>query len=363
MTERTTAAELLVVGGGVIALSIAYHCARAGIDVVLLDPDPPGGGAAEATTRPVRTYQPGKVHNSELTVRGLADYRAFEPAGGADLVLADVGWLVVLTNRDQASELERELAAQRDAGVEVELLTAAQACAHNPWLDPAGVEAALWCPQSSLLDVAKVVRGYADGAREHGARLLAGRPVTALDATTGRVSTLAGEFSAEAIVLAAGAATGELAAAAGVDLPLWGQLAELFRTDPVPAGEAPFTVHPESGLKTLGAGQAFMIGLERISRQAGMRDVWFEETVAEVAKRYPRLKDVRLHSAWTGSVDVTPDRTALIGRAGERLFVAAGYTGQDLGQAPATGRILRDLYLGRSPGVDLAPFSPAPISS
>ncbi|TXC99733.1 FAD-binding oxidoreductase [Streptomyces sp. ISID311] len=365
MPGQQNTTDMLIIGGGVTALSIAYHCARADIDVIMLDPDAAEAAVAPAA-RPVRTYQPGNVHNSELTVRSLADYRAFPPAGGADLVLSDVGWLVMPTDRQEAAELERELAVQRAAGVELEPLTPDQARAHNPWLDPAGAESAIWCPQSYLLDVDKVVRGYAAGAREHGARLLTGQAVTGMDAKSGRVATARGEFAAETVVLAAEAGSGELAASAGLELPLWAQSAELFRTDPILADgefDAPFTVHPASGLKTLGAGRSFLVGLERISQQEGMRDAWFKETAEELATRYPKLKGVGLHSVWTGTVDVTPARTACIGRASgahERLIVAAGYTGQDLGQAPATGRIIRDLHLGRSPGVDLTPFALTP---
>ncbi|MEV7770869.1 FAD-binding oxidoreductase [Kitasatospora sp. NPDC086791] len=361
MPSRHHSTDLLVIGGGVTALSIAYHCAKAGIDVVLLAPDDAGAGAPSA--RPVRTYQPGKVHNSELTVRSLADYRAFAPAGGADLVLSGVGWLVVASDREEAAELEHESAAQRAVGVELEPLTPEGARARNPWLDPAGAESAFWCPQSYLLDVDTVLRGYAAGAREHGARLLTGHTVTGLDAGSGRVTTDRGAFTAQAVVLAAESGSGELAASAGLELPLWAQTAELFGTDPVRADgelDVPFTVHPASGLKTLGAGRSFLVGLERVSRQEGMREVWSREAAAELAARYPRLGGVGLRSVWTGTVDVTPARTACIGRAGgahERILVAAGYTGQDLGQAPATGRIVRDLYLGRSPGVDLTPFA------
>ncbi|MEU9046830.1 MULTISPECIES: FAD-binding oxidoreductase [unclassified Kitasatospora] len=363
MPGRPHTTDLLVIGGGVTALSIAYHCARADIDVVLLGPD---AAKTAPAPRPVRTYQPGKVHNSELTVRSLADYRAFAPAGGADLVLSDVGWLVVASDRQEAAALEREAAAQRAVGVELEPLTPDQARARNPWLDPAGTESAIWCPQSYLLDVDTVMRGYAAGAREHGARLLTGHRVTGLDAGSGRVTTDRGEFAAEAVVLAAEAGSGQLAASAGLELPLWAQIAELFGTDPVLADgelDVPFTVHPASGLKTLGTGRSFLVGLERVSRQEGMREVWLREAAEELARRYPKLGGVGLHSVWTGTVDVTPARTPCIGRAGgahERILVAAGYTGQDLGQAPATGRMIRDLHLGRSPGVDLTPFAPTP---
>jgi sarcosine oxidase subunit beta len=107
-------------------------------------------------------------------------------------------------------------------------------------------------------------------------------------------------------------------------------------------------------------GPGFMVGLERLSQRPGLRDVWFEEAVRELADRYPKLAGVGLHSAWTGTMDVTPSKTAVIGRAAgehERLLFAAGYTGQDLGQASASGQLLRDLCLGRPPAVDLAPFS------
>ncbi|WP_037677757.1 FAD-binding oxidoreductase [Streptomyces griseus] len=360
MSEQNTA-QLLIIGTGVIAMSIAYHCAEAGIDVVLLERDAIESTATQ-TAGAFRTYFPGRVHDSELVVRSLADFRSFGATVGVDLGLTETGMLVVASTADQAAVLEAEVPAQRDVGVQLELLTAAQAIRRNPWLDPAGVEAAVWCPQMIHLRADEVLRGYAEGARKHGARVWTGTTATEVDARTGRVSTTAGDFTAEAIVIAAGQCSGDIAAMADLKLPVWGQYAELFRTDPVGDGdvEAPFTFHPEAGLKTMGMGPSFLVGLERFSKREGMRDIWHEAACDEVARRYPRLRDVKLHSAWTGTLDVTPSRTALIGKAGgkhERIFFAAGFTGHDLGQAPATGKIIRDLCLGRQPGVDITPFS------
>jgi sarcosine oxidase subunit beta len=363
MPGHKTTAEVAVIGGGEVGLSVAYHCARAGLDTVLLELEPLRTPTTARMPRPVRTYHPGKVHDSELSVRSLADYRSFGPAGGADLVVRDLGWLVVLTSPEQAAALEAELPAQRDVGVQLELLTAAQAVERNPWLDPAGIEAAIWCPQSHLVDVERVARGYLQGAREHSAHLRTDVTATDIDAATGRVTTTDGEVTASAIVIAAGPVSGDIAKTAGLDLPVWAQFAELFGTDPVGAdGEVttPFTVHPEAGLKTLGTGSSFMVGLERLSQRPGMRDVWFDEAVRELAAHYPRLAGVPLRSTWTGTVDATPSKTAVIGRGTgehERLLFAAGYTGQDLGQADASGRIIRDLCLGAPPDVDLNPFS------
>ncbi|MFE6846780.1 NAD(P)/FAD-dependent oxidoreductase [Streptomyces sp. NPDC057686] len=361
MSEQKNTAELLVIGTGVIAMSVAYHCAEAGAHVVVLGRDRPGATATQ-TAGAFRTYFPGRVYDSELVARSLADFRSFGATTGADLEVTETGMLVVAATADEAAELLAEVPEQREAGVQLELLTAAQAVERNPWLDPAGVEAALWCPQMIRLRADEVLRGYTEGAQKHGARLVSGATVTGLDASTGRVATTAGDFTAEAIVLADEHGSGDIAGLAGLELPVWGQFAELFHTDPVGGGDvaSPFTFHPAAGLKTMGMGPSFLVGLERFSRQPGMRDIWHEAAMEEVAQRYPRLRDVALHSAWTGTLDVTPSRSALIGRAGgphERILFATGFTGHELGQAPATGKIVRDLHLGRHPGVDITPFS------
>ncbi|GGZ39964.1 NAD(P)/FAD-dependent oxidoreductase [Streptomyces poonensis] len=361
MPEQRNTTELLIIGTGVIAMSIAYHCAEAGIDVVLLEPAEPESTATQ-TAGAFRTYFPGRVHDSELVARSLDDFRSFDATMGADLGVTKTGMLVVADTPEQAAALEAELPAQREAGVQLELLTTAVAIGRNPWLDPADVEAAVWCPQMIHLRADEVLRAYSEGAREHGAHVLSNTIATELDASTGHVGTTRADFTAEAIVIAAGQRTSDIADMAGLKLPLWGQYAELFRTAPVGEADvnAPFTFHPDAGLKTMGIGPSFLVGLERFSTKQGMRDIWYKAARQEVAQRYPRLRDVELHSAWTGTLDVTPSRTALIGKAGgrhERILFAAGFTGHELGQAPATGKIIRDLHLGRRPEVDITPFS------
>ncbi|WP_051865890.1 FAD-binding oxidoreductase [Streptomyces griseus] len=364
MSEQKNTAQLLIIGGGVIGTSIAYHCAKEGIDVLLLEKGTFGAATTSQTARAFRTYFPRKPHDSELAARSLADFKSFATAMGVDLGLANLGLLTVLTNPQQAAELEAELPDHREAGAELELLTAAQAVELNPWLDPDTIEAAIWNPQTYRIKPEVIVEGYAEGARKLGARLLSGITVTGLDAGSGVVSTSAGDFTADAVVIAAGPWSGDVAKMAGLDLPVWGQFAELLHTDPLvtegDVHDSPFTFHPVSGLKTMGMGKSFLVGLERISKQDGMRDIWFQAAVDELPKWYPQLKDVKLHSAWTGSLDVTPTKSALIGKAGgehERIFFAAGYTGHGLAQAPISGQIIRDLYLGRQPSVDLTPYS------
>ncbi|WP_031469456.1 NAD(P)/FAD-dependent oxidoreductase [Sciscionella sediminilitoris] len=353
MAERKHETEMLILGDGVTGLSIAYHCAAAGIDVVLLQPDDIETAAAR-TAGTVRGYFPGKPHDSRLAIRGLAELRPFGSR-------ADSGFLTVLAGRRHIAELIGELPAQRAAGVEMELLTPEETLERNPLLAGDGIAGGIWCAQTCQVDAAAVVRGYAKAAAEHGARVCTGVTVTGVDSSAHRVTCTTGTITADTIVIAAGPRSGDLAALAGVPIPVWAQFAELMLTDPLGAGDVgtPFTFHPVAGLKTLGVGRSLLVGLERISQREDLRLVWFREAEAELARRY-RLGKAALHSTWTGTFDVTPASSPIIDRGREEhahLLFAAGYGGQTLVQAPESGRLIRDLFLGRSPDIDLAPFS------
>ncbi|GGK74107.1 NAD(P)/FAD-dependent oxidoreductase [Mangrovihabitans endophyticus] len=363
MSDRNSA-ELVIIGGGVIGTSIAYYSAQAGIDVLLLEQGEFGAATTAQTARAFRTYFPRKPYDSELARRSLAEYRAFSAETGVDLGLADLGLLTIATSPQQAAELETDLPFHRAAGAELEQLTPAQAVERNPWLDADTVTAAFWNPHTYRVKPEAIVQGYVDGARKHGARVVGGVTVTGVDAETGVVGTTIGEFTGRTVAIAAGPASGAVGKLAGMDLPVWGQFAELLFTDPqVSDGDLhhlPFTFHPVSGLKTMGMGGQFLVGLERISKQEGMRDIWFQAAVEELPKWYPQLQNVRLRSAWTGTLDVTATKSAVIGRGEdgfERILFAAGFCGHGLAQAPLAGQIVRDLHLGKDPEIDLTPYS------
>jgi sarcosine oxidase subunit beta len=361
--SESTKTELLIVGGGVIGMSIAFHAAEAGVDVVLVEKNAEFGKATTSqTARAFRTYFPRRPYDSELVMRSLPEFRSFASTVGTELDLQNLGLLTILTTPQDAAEVEALVPRQREVGVELELLSGQQALELNPLLDPDTVELAVWSPETYRIKPEVLVAGYAKGAREHGARLLTSTTVTGIDAGSGHVTTTAGEFDAEAVVIAAGPASGEVATLADLELPVWGQFSELlftndFSDQPV---NTPFTLHPISGLKTMGWGNGFLVGLERISKQAGMRDIWFQAATDEIPKWYPKLEGITLRSGWTGTLDVTPSKSGIMGRgtgAHERILYAAGFTGHGIAQSPIVGQIIRDLYLGRDPGVDLTPYS------
>lgn len=348
-------AQVVVIGGGMIGLSIAFHLAEAGVGTLLLERGELASGASRATADVVRTYFAGNPVSSALAVRGLAAYQAFPVRPGVDVPLRQVGYLVLFTEPEQVAAFEADLPAQRAAGVEVELIGAEEARRRNPLVGDLPLLAAAWSPAAYISDTAAAVGGYARAAESLGAELRTHCPVVGLEPDTGRVETADGVVTCEAVVCAAGAWSAPLARRAGVELPLNEELTqELLITDPLPPGpDIPVTLHPSSGLLVRRRDDRVLIGMGFPGHD---RDAWRANAEARLGEVYPSLAGVPLHTAVRGVRDASPDRMAFIGQVPGpvRFLYAAGFSGHGLCTAPAAGELVRDLYLDREPAVDAA---------
>ncbi|WP_433428872.1 NAD(P)/FAD-dependent oxidoreductase [Nonomuraea sp. CA-141351] len=354
--------RVVVIGGGVIGLSIAFHLAEAGIDTTLLEQGTLGSGASRATADVVRSYFAGNPVSSALAVRSLDAYHAFPSRPGIDLPLRQVGYLVLFTEPEQVEAFEADLPAQRAAGVDVGLISAEEARERNPLIGGFPLRAAAYSPQAYISDTTAIVTAYARAAEQAGARLRTGCPVTAIDAQAGRVGTTCGEIGADAIVCAAGAWSASLVRSAGVDLPLTEPIEqELLTTDPLPRGtpDIPVTLHAASGLLVRMRDDRLLIGMGYPGRD---REAWRREVAEQLAATYPSLAGLTLRPAVTGLRDASPDKTAFIGhRPGPPAFLyATGFSGHGLCNAPAAGELVRDLYLNQDPGFDVTALAMGP---
>ncbi|MGW0810802.1 NAD(P)/FAD-dependent oxidoreductase [Nonomuraea sp. NPDC002799] len=357
-----TGPRVVVIGGGVIGLSIAFHLAEAGVDITLLERGTLGSGASRATADVVRSYFANNPISSALAVRSLEAYRAFPTRPGTDLPLRQVGYLVLFTEPEQVSAFQADLPAQHAAGVDVELISAEEARERNPLIGDLPLLAAAYSPQAYISDTTAIVNAYAEAARQAGATLRTGCPVTAIDTRTGRVRTGSGEVKADAIVCAAGAWSTSLVRCAGVDLPLTEPIEqELLITDPLPPGtpELPVTLHAASGLLIRVRDDCLLIGM---GYPGADRETWRREVAAQLAATYPSLAGIALHTAVTGLRDASPDKTAFIGhQPGPPAFLyATGFSGHGLCNAPAAGELVRDLFLDQDPGIDVTALAVSP---
>ena len=339
-------ADAVVIGGGVIGTSAAYHLAEAGVDTVLLERGGLGGGASAHTAGMVRTYFPGAPATGQLAVRSLHAYRDFARHTGAPLGLKRLGFMALFTEEQQIADFEAGLQAQQAAGVEVGLISAREAAERNPLVNDRAVLAAAWSPEAYHVDGLDIVRGYAAAARNHGARLFTHTPVTGID-DDNTVHTPQGSIRADSIVCTAGPWSGEVASMASVELPLAPRVMEMLFTDvpPSPHRELPMTMHAASGLRIRSWRDRILLAMG--APMAGeTREAWLGRIAGHLGTLFPALDGIGLHRAWSGDFDAGPDNTAFIGEHPTRRFLyAAGFTGAGLCQAPAAGERLRDLLI------------------
>ncbi|MEV7506863.1 FAD-binding oxidoreductase [Streptomyces sp. NPDC089922] len=359
-------AEVVVIGGGVIGTSIAFHLAEAGVrDVVLLERDTLGSGSTSKAAGGVRAQFSDSV-NVRLGARSLELFREFGARPGQEIGLRRAGYLFLLTRSQDVSAFEAGIALQNGLGVPSRMLGPAEARRLSPLISTEGVLAAAYSPDDGYCSPESVVLGYATAARRLGAKLLTGCPVTAVHRAAGgpaasTVVTARGPITAGTVICAAGAWSAAIGAMAGVDLPVVPYRRQVLVTAPLPGTprDLPMTIDFSTGFYFHGEGPGVLLGMADPDQPPGFdlsrSDAWLPGLTRAMALRAPRLLDAGIATGWAGLYEVTPDHNALIGEAAGagRFLYATGFSGHGFLQGPAVGEVVRDLYLGREPFVDV----------
>ncbi|WP_408607135.1 NAD(P)/FAD-dependent oxidoreductase [Actinokineospora bangkokensis] len=361
-------AEVVVIGGGAIGTSAAFHLAEAGVtDVVLLERDTLGAGSTSKAAGGVRAQFSDPV-NVELGARSLAAYTRFEQRPGQRIDLHQVGYLFLLSTPDDVAAFERDIALQNSLGVPSRLLDPAEAAALSPLISTEGLLAAAFSPDDGHCTPESVVLGYATAARALGATLLTGVTATGIDVVGDQarvVRTDHGPITAGTVICAAGAWSREVGQWIGTDLPVTPVKRQTIFTEPLPdlPDRVPFTIDFSTSFYFHREGRGLLMGLSDPDQAPGFdlayTPGWLPRLGAALAARTPALLDVGLVDGWAGLYEVTPDHNALIGRSTTtpNALYATGFSGHGFLQAPAVGEVLRDLHLGRDPAVDTGPLS------
>jgi sarcosine oxidase, subunit beta len=366
-------AAVVVIGGGVMGTSIAFHLAEAGVEnVLLLEQADLGSGSTCKAAGGVRAQFSDPV-NIALGLRGLDAFEDFPRRPGQEIDLRQPGYLFLLTEPEQVAVYEQSVALQNAMGVPSRILTAEEAKALSPAIDTTGVLAASFHQRDGYCSPESVVLGYASGARRHGAIVRTGVTVTGIDVSGGTITgvrTSQGYVSAPTVVCAAGASSDQVGAMAGVDLPVVPLRRQVLVTEPL--DDATRSLMPETMPMTIDAATTFyfhregpgvLLGMSFQSEEPGFHwdysEEWLPDLVAAMAARCPALLDLGIAHRWTGMYEVTPDHNALVGESSEvsRFLYATGFSGHGFLQGPAIGEVVRDLYLGVEPVVDVSPFT------
>ncbi|MFH8405691.1 NAD(P)/FAD-dependent oxidoreductase [Streptomyces sp. NPDC018019] len=362
-------ADVVIVGGGIIGASIAFHLAEAGVGgVLLLERDRPAAGSSGKPIGGVRAQFSDPL-NIRIGLRSLEAWRAFGTRPGADIGLASVGYLFLLGDDTERALFEDSVAVQNALGVPSRIIGPAEAAALCPYLDPDGIVAAAHCPTDGYALPEAAVTGYLRAAVRRGAAVRTHCPVTAIDTrggTLGAVRTPHGTVHTGTVICCAGAWSQEVGAMAGVRLPVTPLRRQIALTGPLdpPPPRIPFTLdHASTAYFHNDGADGLLLGMSDPRQEPGFaRDFsreWLEPFREAVGRRAPALAGVPVRHGWAGLYETTPDNNALIGEAADvhRFLYATGFSGHGFLQAPAVGELIRDLYLGREPFLDAGPLA------
>ncbi|HEV7791748.1 MAG TPA: FAD-binding oxidoreductase [Pseudonocardia sp.] len=357
-------AEVVVIGGGVVGTSAAFHLAEAGVDVLLLERDELASGSTSRAAGGVRAQFSDPV-NIQLGLRSLEAFERFADRPGGEIDLVQHGYLFLLDNADDVATFERNVAVQNELGVPSRMLDVAEACAMSPYINPEGLLAATFSPRDGHCTPEAVVAGYAAGARAHGAVVRRHCAVTGIDVAGGVVTgvrTDAGTVGTGTVICAAGAWSARVGELAGVALPVRPLRRQVVVSEPV-AGlppQLPFTIDFGTSFYFHDEGPGLLMGMSDSEQGFGFDTSrsaeWLGRFAEVVARRAPALSEVGIAHGWAGLYEMTPDHNAVVGEAAavSRFLYATGFSGHGFLQGPAIGEVLRDLVLGHTPVVDVS---------
>jgi sarcosine oxidase subunit beta len=361
-------AECVIVGGGVVGCSLAYHLARRGMRPLLLERGSLGGGSTARNAGGVRQQFSTEVNVrvSRLSRRML---ERFEEEVGTDAGLREIGYLILASTDEEAEQFASNVQVQRAAGLdEVRLISAAEALELVPELRADDLTAATWCPTDGLAGPNEVTLGYAAAARRLGARIVEGCEVEAIDVQGGHVRGVhAGgqRVAADLVVNCAGPQAATVGRLAGVEVPVTPYRRHIFVTEAFSlAKPPPMTVDFHTSFYFHPDGDGLLIGMsdpaEPPSFDTSVDWDFLEHLIEHATWRLPVLEQARIRTGWAGLYEVSPDHQAIVGESPDvaGFWLCCGFSGHGFMQAPAIGHLLAEQLTGRVPEIDLSPYSP-----
>jgi glycine cleavage system aminomethyltransferase T/glycine/D-amino acid oxidase-like deaminating enzyme len=376
--ELPDRARVVVVGGGVGGMAIAFHLAQLGErDVVVLERSELTSGSTFHSAGLVGQLR-ASVSLTRLMMDSVALYRTL------DCGWVECGGLRLACTPEREEELDRQVAWARTFGLPLERVSGAEAVERFPLMVDDGVRAASWLESDGYLDPSQLTFALAAGAREGGARIFTHTRVTAIRVERGRVrgvETDQGALEAEVVVNAGGMFAAELGRMAGVRVPVVPFAHEYLVTQPfrerAPGEHLPTMRDPDLLVYFREEGGGLVMGgyerdsapwalgpdaLDRIPADFNGRlleEDWerFRPIVENARRRVPAMADVRVTRLINGPEAFTPDNEFCLGETEvDGLFVAAGFCAHGLAGAGGVGRAMAEWILAGEPQMDLWPM-------
>ncbi len=360
--------DILIIGGGVMGVSAAYHLARRGAGRILLLEKQPflGQGATGKCAGGIR-HQFSTEVNIRLSTLSIQMMEHFPEEMEQDIDLHFVGYLFLLSSEEQMADFRRNVALQHRLGIETEILDREEIARRAPLInldaEPVIIGGTNY-HRDGLADPNSVVQGYAKQARRLGVDIRTQTPVRRIlregDRVLGVETADGHRIEAGITLLTAGPWSGKLAATAEFDLPVVPLRRQIVVTRPmgIPR-DMPFIIDFAQSLYFHYESGGILTGMSNPHETPGEKEdvdqAWTLHHLEKAIERFPLLEQAQLLTQWAGLYEVTPDHQAIIGKLPlENFYTCTGFSGHGFMHGPVCGLLMAEEILdGRAHTVNI----------
>jgi sarcosine oxidase subunit beta len=349
-------ADIIIIGGGVMGASTAYHLAARGQKNILLVEKEEffGQGATGRCAGGVR-YQFSTKINVELSKKSLPMLENFNLEIGQNIHYLKCGYLFALTTLKDVDYFRHNVALQHELGIQTEWLSGDEVRHRLPLMNFNDALGGTFNQNDGLVDPNSVVMGYVNAAQRLGAKAENNINVTGVQVVSGEVRgiiTNQGSISSPIIVNASGPWSGLVSEMAGVTLPITPVRRQMLTTTSLPEipGDFPFVIDFAQSLYFHREGNGLLTGMSNQDEKPGYDqnvDEEFELVNLEAAiARMPLLDKAGLASHWAGLYEITPDAHPIFGNTPVKGFlVVTGFSGHGFMHGPISGKLMAEFIL------------------
>jgi len=361
-------ADVVIIGGGVVGASIAYHLAmkRAG-RIVLLEKGQMGEGSTGRCVGGVRTQFSTEI-NIRLSLESLRTFERFKEEFSVDPEFRRIGYLFLASTGPEMDIFKENVKLQRRFGIPVELLDTDEIKKRWPYLRTDDLRGGTFCSWDGVAGLSEVLQGFVNSAKRAGVKIYEGEEAVGITLKNDRVNTVRTkkeEIFAPVVVNAAGPFAARVGEMAGIKIPVKPVRRQIFVTAPFHLSNhsIPLTIDFHRGWYFRPEGEGLLLSGPMDEQPSFNLDTDYEgmtEAADNAMYRIPVLEKASIARGWAGLYEISPDHHAILGRAPEveGFIMANGFSGHGFQHSPAVGRVIAELIVeGKATTLDISPLS------
>lgn len=364
--------DVIIIGGGAIGVSIAYHLANKGCNNVLVLEKEPYLGACSTSKAAggIRAQFSTKI-NIQLSMLSIEMFEKFSNDVSSDFIFFQNGYLFLISTEKDEKEFLKNVDLQRSLGVDVKILNKNEIEQKFSYVESNGLIFGTFHARDGYASPMDFLQGYAKKATDMKVKFKTSSEVVAIKKIGNKICSVLTKdekFDTGIVVCAAGAFSKSIGEMVNIDIPIVPVRRQVFVTKPIKSDNMdpktmPLTIDVKTGVYIHGESGGVLIGWadpdEPPSFNTNTDQKFLEKLLERALERFPILQEAEILRGWGGLYEVTPDFNPILDKLPDldSFFIAAGFSGHGFMHAPATGLLMADLILNNKTSIDLSPLS------